>query len=109
MEGDGACDCGTGWKALAELQYENRSYAASHEMGRCIVVCVLSSCHIISTKAGLNRSPNPLAASAASSVCSAARLEVAAHQARAWARGADAGEIAWCVIASCNPMCIFPR
>lgn len=33
MEDDSSCDCGTGWKALAELQYENRSYPEAYETG----------------------------------------------------------------------------
>lgn len=31
MEDDSSCDCGTGWKALAELQYENRHYPEAYE------------------------------------------------------------------------------
>ena len=33
MEDDNSSDCGTGWKALAELQYENRDYPAAYDTG----------------------------------------------------------------------------
>jgi hypothetical protein len=33
MEDDGGSDCGTGWKALAELQYENRHYQEAYDTG----------------------------------------------------------------------------
>lgn len=33
MEDDSASDSGTGWKALAELQYENRHYPQAYETG----------------------------------------------------------------------------
>ena len=33
MEDDSSSDCGTGWKALAELQYENRDYPAAYDTG----------------------------------------------------------------------------
>lgn len=35
MEDDGGSDCGTGWKALAELQYENRHYQEAYDTGGC--------------------------------------------------------------------------
>lgn len=33
MEDDSRSDCGTGWKALAELQYENRHYPEAYDTG----------------------------------------------------------------------------
>ena len=33
MDDDSASDSGTGWKALAELQYENRHYPQAYETG----------------------------------------------------------------------------
>ena len=38
MEDDSASDCGTGWKALAELAYENRHYPEAYETGAWVAL-----------------------------------------------------------------------